>query len=219
MRISKAVLDLWTGWINSDGSKNNLRIFVHGRMVKPTELLSVDLQVLRETFTSMVHPLLVHTSILRNLVKLQRSLDVLDIEGLSKLWTLSHPQTPQSVCVPPLGSTSPEPTISEWTDFVNKYLSSHETLDHTHPQVSHLRYYLLAYLLSATFKDCSIMLRINPDRDSGETEDTQVNPVTVIDLDAKSIDRLGRLEKLDKEIVESYTSVDAKQCVEEWKAA
>jgi len=150
---------------------------------------------------------------------LQRSLEVLDIEGLSKLWALSHPQSPSespAVCVPPIGSTSPNPTISEWTNFVDEYLASHNTLDHAHPKTSNLRYYLLAYLLSATFKDCSIILGINPNN-SKASSDTKINSVTLIDLDPKSIDKLTKWEKLDREIVESYNGAEEKHCVDGWK--
>jgi len=167
---------------------------------------------MREKLISIV-PLLVHTPVLRTLAKLQRSLDALDIEGLSKLWALYHSQSPSelpSIHVPPLGLISAEPSISDWTNFVDKYLSFHKTLDHAHPKVSDLRYYLLAYLLSAIFKDCSIMLRIN-------TGDDTADSVTVIDLDPKSIDRLGRWEALDKEIVESCTGFEMKRCVDGWK--
>jgi len=229
-RVEKALRDLWDGWVDSNGSINNMRVFAYGKMLKPTQVStnifapgvlinlgclkspSVDLTALHDVFISTVHPLLVHSPILRTLAILQRSLDVLDIEGLSKLWALSHlQQSPfgsSSVCVPPVGSTSPNPTISEWSNFVDEYLSSHETLDHTHPQVSNLRYYLLAYLLSATFKDCSIMLRTNPD-DSKKT-----GSVILIDLDPKSIDRLSRWETLDREIVESYNGIETKHCVD-----
>jgi inositol-pentakisphosphate 2-kinase len=166
----------------------------------------------------IVHSLLVHTPVLRTLAILQRSLDVLDIEGLSNLWALSHIQPPSespALCAPPIGSTSPDPTISEWTNFVDQYLSAHNTLDHAHPETSNLRYYLLAYLLSATFKDCSIMLRINPS-DSNASSDAEINSVTLIDLDPKSIDRLTKWEKLDREIVESYNGTEEKHCVDGW---
>jgi inositol-pentakisphosphate 2-kinase len=35
LRIEKAVRDLWDGLIDSKGSVNNLRVFVHGNMIKP----------------------------------------------------------------------------------------------------------------------------------------------------------------------------------------
>ena len=177
----------------------------------------MDFLTLREIFLSTIPPLLVHTPILRTLAELQRSLDVLDIEGLSKLWALSHIQSPSetpSVRVPPIGSTSPQPTMSEWTNFVNEYLSTDRTRDHAHPKVSDLRYYLLAYLLSATFKDCSIILRVNTSGDARATGGMKANSVAMIDLDPKCIDRLNRWEQLDRNIVKSYTGVGPKLCVD-----
>lgn len=195
-------------------------------------LLKEDLAVdgdnpdqLSANFISSIVPLLVETPVLRTLAKLQRSLDVLDIEGLSKLWSLSLKQSTSEVSsvieataeqLPLIGSTSPEPSIADWTEFVDEYLTSHKSLDHSDPKLSNLRYYLLAYLLSATFKDCSIMLRTHQHKDSSSPEGVK-GTVTVIDLDPKSIGRLSKWEKLDREIVESYTGMEARKCVDGWK--
>ncbi|KAG2368900.1 hypothetical protein BDR07DRAFT_921298 [Suillus spraguei] len=49
----------------------------------------------------------------------------------------------------------------------------------------HLRHYLMAYLLSVTFKDCSIIIR---------PKSLQVGSfdATIIDTDIKSMNRLGK---------------------------
>jgi len=173
----------------------------------------------REAFTSALLPLLMETPILRVLSKLQGTLDVLDIEGLSNLWYIV--EGPGPLFESTGGSSSialAEPTKSEWTEFLDRYLSPGE-LDHTNPRKENLRYYLLAFLLSATFKDCSMMIRLNllgasgpfPERGSPEQ-------VTVIDLDPKSMDRLKKWEKLDREIVTASLSVDnRKTCIDSWK--
>jgi inositol-pentakisphosphate 2-kinase len=88
-------------------------------------------------------------------------------------------------------------------------------MDHTQPKIENLRHYLLAYLLSATFKDCSIIAKLDflkPGDQSGH----RVCPITVIDLDPKSLDRLQRWEQLDWEIVSSYTPVKRKVCIDAW---
>jgi len=186
---------------------------------------SLDLPALRERFISTITPPLLNTPVLHTLCKLQRTLDPLDIEGLSRLWALSPSQTPVEISsaidasaehLPPLGSNSVDPSIADWTRFVDEYLTSHASLDHTKPQVSNLRYYLLAYLLSATFKDCSIMVRVNQGQDSCIAGEASENSITVIDLDPKSIRRLSKWEKLDREIVDSYIGVEAKNCIDEW---
>lgn len=148
-------------------------------------------------------PLLTQTPVLDILRKLQQTLDALDIEGLSQLWHRNHGSTP-------LGTGAPNPSLAEWTEFIDAYLSSRDQMDHGCPSSpTDLRHYLLAYLLAATFKDCSIMLRLDHDVSLGGV-------VTVIDLDPKGMDRLGKWQKLDGEIVESYIRSGAKQkrCIE-----
>lgn len=34
-RIRKAIYNLWDGWVKSDATANNLKIFAHGKFVKP----------------------------------------------------------------------------------------------------------------------------------------------------------------------------------------
>jgi inositol-pentakisphosphate 2-kinase len=207
-------------------------------------------QDLRTTFTSAILPLLTDTPVLHILSKLQRTLDVLDIEGLSTLWHrteissplyrttfASSPTPPLSPPTSPIGVSSPylsspEPSIADWTAFLDAYLSPHSELNHSEPDPANLRYYLLAYLLSATFKDCSIILRLDPlvpragDTGSGDAgtdkNDTAApmrrNRVTVIDLDPKTMTRLQKWEKLDRQIVEAYSGSGAgpRGCVDAW---
>jgi inositol-pentakisphosphate 2-kinase len=88
-------------------------------------------------------------------------------------------------------------------------------MDHTQPKIEDLRYYLLAYLLSATFKDCSIIVKLDFLK-PGTQSAYRVHPVAVIDLDPKSLDRLQRWEQLDREIVFNYTPVERKICIDGW---
>jgi inositol-pentakisphosphate 2-kinase len=193
---------------------------------------------LRDAFTSALLPLLTGTPILRILSRLQRTLDVLDIEGLSNLWREAEMSTrinltsgqpsftgrKSSLQLPiaPLGVSyfgpCGIPTISDWTEFLDIYLSTSAQLDHSEPVPENLRYYLLAYLLSATFKDCSIIIRIDPSSLKGQTTETvESDRVTVIDLDPKSIHKLRKWEQLDQEIVRAYLGVDKpKKCVDGW---
>ena len=198
-----------------------VRHFVHNIANAHSQIVDQNIFDSAESFASAVVPLLVTTPVLRILSKLQRSLDVLDIEGLTQLRRRLEAETinkheksaPDStfVGISPHNSSSPEPSISEWGDFVNAYISSHDSLDHTAPATANLRYYTLAYLLSATFKDCSIILKLHHGIDEGH------NTVTAIDLDPKSVDKLQTWEALDKEIVETYAGVEGKQCIDQWK--
>lgn len=191
---------------------------------------------LRDSFAdALVHPLM-NTPVLRILSKLQRSLDILDIEGLSNLWRLTYQTTfpsfvkqtsssplPQASPSTPLGVnslfiTQPEPTISDWDDFLDTYLSpSTADMDHDNPVPAKLRYYLLAYLLSATFKDCSVIVRLDFLRLGAQpTGDVRPGDVMLIDLDPKSMKKLRDWEKLDEEIVNNYSkTTKPKICVDE----
>lgn len=167
---------------------------------------------LREAFTQAIIPLLIRTPVLRILNKLQRTLDILDIEGLSQLWKQAQPS-------PPVGVGAPEPTLEEWSTFIDTYLSD-ATISHVDPKPEDLRHYLLGYLLSATFKDCSIIVRLNLiDPHAESSQDVDPSKVTVIDLDPKSIDRLKKWEKLDTEIASKYAEVEEmnrRTCVDDW---
>jgi inositol-pentakisphosphate 2-kinase len=141
----------------------------------------------KEALTAALLPVLMNTPVLHTLSRLQRTLDPLDIEGLANICNLA-----------PVGA---DPTIAEWTQFVSTYLAAPSPPPPA--TVAHLRYHVLAYLLSATFKDCSVIVRV-PD-----------GTATVIDLDPKSVDRLRKWERMDKDIVEAYGAVpDPKMCID-----
>lgn len=195
-------------------------------------------ETIQEIFKRALCETLLQSPVLIIISRLQRTLDALDIEGLSKLWREAQLQSPlfQSTHASyfeqplsnehihpktPLGVSSvyfpePEPSISDWVEFLDTFQSA-ETMemDHTRPRIENLRYYLLAYLLSATFKDCSIIVRFELMR-PGNNSKPGVYPVAVIDLDPKSLDRLQRWEELDREIVSNYTPIERKVCVDGW---
>ena len=159
---------------------------------REAELLSSVLP----SFIDAVLPVLLNTSIMSTLGRLQRTLDPLDIEGLSRLWE-TVPESRHA----PIGVGSREVTLNEWEEFLQEYLlemQKDQTAlreEWTKPSADRLRYHLLAYLMSATFKDCSVILRFAPN---------QPPTITAIDLDPKSVERLAKWEKLDTEIVKCY---------------
>ncbi|KAJ7074053.1 inositol-pentakisphosphate 2-kinase [Mycena amicta] len=187
IRVGRALEALWEAWTASDGGVINLRVFVKGRKVSPAENLAI--LEYKDRLMSSLRSILLRTPVLRTISRLQRTLDALDIEGLASICDLSSP--------------GPEPTMDGWDAFVSEYLTSEPTSSCS--DNNNRRYHILAYLLSATFKDCSIIVRI--------PEGT----VTIIDLDVKSIDRLRKWEKLDREIVDAYGRVpeeQRRQCVD-----
>ncbi|THH29797.1 hypothetical protein EUX98_g4396 [Antrodiella citrinella] len=227
-RVIKALHTLWDIWIGSSGGVNNLKVFVEGQVVKPTtlpvsirplatQILPHDLEVppsldtLRDAFTSLILPLLLDTPVLRILSTHQRQLDTLDIEGLSTLWKQANqPLGSPNLQPPVLGEGLAQPSIAELEAFVEIYLAKHKSMDHDHPDTANLKYYCLAYFLSASFKDCSIMLRLSP------TENGWSKTITVIDLDVKSVERLHKWEQLDRKIIQNYIELaEPSHCVDQ----
>ncbi|KAF8584072.1 hypothetical protein K439DRAFT_1346870 [Ramaria rubella] len=195
-RVRGALRSLWEAWVANGGKENNLRVFNKGKIVSPEDSSALPINLVPQ-FVDAISPLIMNSSLFSILGDLQRTLDSLDIEGLSHLWSRSHPNIP-------LGREEPEPTLAEWSDLIQTYLLGGEAA---------LRYYTLSYLLSATFKDCSVMLRLqNADDMAGNAEDT----ISVIDLDPKSIHRLAKWEALDREIVKKFAEVadQRKTCVD-----
>lgn len=110
---------------------------------------------------------------------LQKTLDPLDIEGLVQLWNLSCPESS-------FGNGQSEPDLLEWKEFMDVYRSGGDLT---------LRHFLLAYLLSATFKDCSVITRRLNEKD---------HKVSVIDVGPKSIQRLEEWKVLDETILNHF---------------
>ncbi|KIK98095.1 hypothetical protein PAXRUDRAFT_824280 [Paxillus rubicundulus Ve08.2h10] len=216
-RMRRAVHDLWSGWVQSDGELNNLRLFVSGKMIKPSEQSFTALKeflpgnpVLEEAFSAALLPFLRRPA-LAVISNLQSALDALDIEGLAKLYAMVHPDADGLNCV------DWDPSFEEWQEFATSYDSVYCTLDHSKLFPEHIKTYLMAYLLSASFKDCSVIFRIRRPDASGQPSVDAPHAITVIDLDMKRVDRLGKWADLDRRIVEHCQTIDAiqrKPCVE-----
>lgn len=168
---------------------------------------------LRSPFTSRVTNLLIRSPLLPRLAQLQSTLDALDIEGLDEYWKRYHRSVQNNrhdTTIPPLGHHEPEPTLEEWGDFITTYLEqcAHDSktrlLDDLAITKEELRYHILAYLMSATFKDCSIILRLSSS--SSSLPDPPIEEtITAIDLDPKSVRRLEKWRQLDRDIAATYS--------------
>ena len=175
----------------------------------------------KEAFTTAVVTLLRGTSVLKKISDLQRTLDPFDIEGLSKLWR--GVEDGQRVSNRPEPDTNAglfsEPTMDDWEGFVDKYLSSELSHpDFSNLDSSHLRHYLLAYLLSATFKDCSVIVRLNFLGIGSNPNTIEPWRVSVIDLEKKSMSRMEKWEELDRKIVQGYLENEQeKRCIDEFR--
>ncbi|KAF9227734.1 DUF941-domain-containing protein [Gyrodon lividus] len=217
-RMRRAIHDLWSGWVQSDGALNNLRLFLSGEMLKPCEQSFIALRELlagnaevEEAFSAALLPFL-HRPVLATISDLQRTLDSLDIEGLAKLYAVAHPDANG------LNSVVWDPSFEEWQNFIASYDSVYCTWDHSKLCPEHIKAYLMAYLLSATFKDCSIIFKIQQPNASGGPSADAPHAITIIDLDVKCMDRLGKWADLDRRIVEHCQVTGATQrkpCVEQ----
>ena len=174
---------------------------------------------LRSKFAETMTLILTDHPVLTKLSETQRSLDPLDIEGLSTLITgrstAEYPNEPLPIIDAPEVQGGEDPTLEEWRRFLDAH-SHHKLKDDpfsapadfkafTHG-MSQKRYYLLAYLLSATFKDCSIIIR-------GHEDNVKSAAVTIIDLDSKDLGRMGKWEALDRNVVRC--TLDAEEGAED----
>ncbi|KAL8293557.1 hypothetical protein RQP46_000258 [Phenoliferia psychrophenolica] len=209
-RMGVAVDALWAGWVATDGKANNLRLFLNGEQLLPNnadlERLAAALRIpsslaaplspnnathLRDCFKAHLVPALSSSPLLQKLQSAQASLDPLDIEGLTTLLA----SRPPSESLSSLSST-PQPTLTDWLDWSAEWSASSSKPPADLPS----RTLVLAYLLSATFKDCSIFIRF----DTRSSPLLQVTAVKAIDLDPKPIARLVKYFDLDREIVEAF---------------
>lgn len=128
-------------------------------------------------------PALSRSRLLPHLARLQASLDPLDVKGLFTLPLLQNPT--KSVT---------SPSLDDFSRFARLYVGQQlEWTDKDH---------LLAFLLSATFKDCSVVARIN--LPSSKAATTVTSEVKVIDLDPKPAERLQKWKRLDEDIVKHF---------------
>lgn len=161
---------------------------------------------LRSKFVETIVPILMEHPVLAKLSELQRSLDPLDIEGLSTLVTGNpageYPNESLPIVDSPEVLEGVDPSFTEWRRFLDTHFHlkfneeptpSRAFNGLTH-RMSEKRYQLLSYLLCATFKDCSIVIR-------GYKDDVKSATVSIIDLDAKDIGRMSRWERLDRDVV------------------
>lgn len=159
---------------------------------------------IKSKFIKAMLPLFLHNPLLHRISTLQRSLDPLDCEGFAKLVESKHillaGSSDGSITALPTDLT--QPTMDDWVSFVDIFLSQ-EYQKHSSFSPSNLRYHTLAYLLSASFKDCSFIIPIRPQTD-------EVGCIKVIDLDIKNVDRIPGWLKLDEKIVKEYAKIDAR---------
>jgi len=169
--------------------------------------------------------------LLPRLAHLQSTLDPLDIEGLNALLQAQKGIDLLDVGEDSLTDTlGGEVTLEEYAAFVSSYLAN-EAATHEHEDAkliksytssetsaskkaaaatflnekSSIRNLVIAYLLSASFKDCSIMIKISQDPPSELSSERKLEAY-LVDVDFKSIKRLIRYANLDRDLVRNFES-------------
>ncbi|SCZ96584.1 BZ3500_MvSof-1268-A1-R1_Chr4-4g07450 [Microbotryum saponariae] len=198
----------------------NMRIFVGGRKLDTSLVNEVSctpgvadenrravdsfFEAQEDGLEEVVTDFLMDSAVLEKLGCLQSSLDRLDIEGLASRIEQVHGVSLFStdVDLSPLG---PQPTQDEWVDWLASSRGSPSS--GCSNEADELRSEILAYLLSATFKDCSIMMRLRRLPEGSPSEPRFERTIKAIDLDPKPIDRLGKYFQMDREIVRTWTAM------------
>ncbi|GAA5883389.1 hypothetical protein JCM16303_006725 [Sporobolomyces ruberrimus] len=207
-RIRKAVRALYCIWLESNGEANSFRIFHNGERITPDNAILVHTAMnphpkddpptsapnMLDLIADRLVPTLLASPVLPKLANLQSSLDPLDIEGLANLVSTSL-DLDISDPTADLTRLGPQPSLEEWKTFLSDYSSSPDTTAERD-----VRHEILSYLLSATFKDCSIIISYSTDPETNGVE----TKVRAIDLDPKPIGKLGKWFELDNEIVECW---------------
>lgn len=165
-------------------------------------------------------------SVLSRLSQLQSSLDPLDVEGLAHLWlhhTQSHilgklPPTLPNTQFQPTPEPSPPtstPEVAELSVVLERFLLN--TTGASDVDVE-LQDAVQAFLVSASFKDCSLLIRFSPSPSSPSDSHSQAetgskivvgnqrlqSETKLVDLDRKAMAKLEAMQQTDNEVCAAF---------------
>ncbi|OWZ62860.1 inositol-pentakisphosphate 2-kinase [Cryptococcus neoformans] len=199
MRMRTALDGLWTMWEISRGKSNNWKVFIGSKEISPDDLqkglLPVGGDDLVTNITQLTLSALQTSSALPLLKNLQQNLDPIDISSLAALFQAEHPNSP--LFYPDLIA---EVSAVELNNFVDIYISD--------PQAGQrmdswsLRERIIAYALSAIFKDCSLFIRgvLKHAEDGAWRLVSGGESVKVIDLDLKPVKNIQKWAETDEKV-------------------
>ncbi|OWZ78206.1 inositol-pentakisphosphate 2-kinase [Cryptococcus neoformans Tu401-1] len=199
MRMRTALDGLWTMWEISRGKSNNWKVFIGSKEISPDDLqkglLPVGGDDLVTNITQLTLSALQTSSALPLLKNLQQNLDPIDISSLAALFQAEHPNSP--LFDPDLIA---EVSAVELNNFVDIYISD--------PQAGQrmdswsLRERIIAYALSAIFKDCSLFIRgvLKHAEDGAWRLVSGGESVKVIDLDLKPVKNIQKWAETDEKV-------------------
>jgi inositol-pentakisphosphate 2-kinase len=160
---------------------------------------------LGDALVNRLTEVLLSSPLLGRLSFLQRHYDPCDIEGLGRIIPgLEHVESVADLAS--LGLDLANVGRNEWEAFLDSPLPPAPPPAESSPAPETLRSLLLAYLVSATFKDCSILLRMPPQFSrTGEVHAAAgYGRVAAVDLDPKPVQRLGHYVHLDQAIWSAF---------------
>ncbi|WWC70892.1 uncharacterized protein I206_104844 [Kwoniella pini CBS 10737] len=210
VRMRSAIKGLWGMWTESDGQENNWRVFIDGERVNPNQIEQLEHILGKETMIEQIAdriiPILENSGVFDTLKTLQSTLDPTDISDLASRFSSVHPNNelfdPFLILFP---------TTEEFAEFIELYLST--PLAGKEDSKWTLRQRMIAFSLSAIFKDCSVFVKFSLSSDSSYAA-TSSNPeakgewkyvkdsgkVKLIDLDLKPIKNLKKWKDTDDNI-------------------
>jgi hypothetical protein len=143
--------------------------------------------------TPILSPVLWHSGVMQRLRDLQSTLDGTDISHLAQRFAAEYPES--DLFDPTL---LPQPSAEELRQFIDLYLSDPHA---GKTDKWSLRESLIAYALSATFKDCSVFITcpLVSTSDGWKLDEPQAM-VKVIDLDLKPLANMRKWYDLDEKI-------------------
>lgn len=180
-RIQRAAEGLTQNWL---AGGNNLRVFVDGKSVHPSNASSIQpllaslsnstqsasssvVDTLASILTQVVSSNQVK-EILSRLARLQASLAPIDLESLSTWFsaqTRSDSSTPFATTNADHSDLIASPALDEFATYAQDWLAlqaSQSQGDREADVALTLRQAIIGTVLSATFKDCSLFLRLSP---------------------------------------------------------
>ncbi|KAG2233655.1 hypothetical protein INT48_008445 [Thamnidium elegans] len=202
VRVQKAVNVL----LKENPLKKTLSVSINGKKASLTsemdqQLFSTFIEYNDDHNTLMrdiLERVLLHDPILKILKSLQMNLDEIDIEGIYSFFQRNSDYFKLVT-----------DDINTWIDVVNRYQQRLEMKNSPINELDEQKQRIYEYILSMTFKDCSLMINVTPTVKENNTSKsiTLSNglsfqyDIKVIDTDLKSIDKIPFWFELDQSIV------------------
>lgn len=178
-----------------------------------------NLETVESTLVQLLVLFLASDPLLPHLARLQSSLDFLDTEGLR---SLLRSRTNIDILADSgneseVGRLGGDISMEEYENFVSRHCQAirYGTFAESGVEKMGTRDIIIAHLLSATFKDCSMIIRVpvdaighNPDpsrlSNSNPPNVSKHISASLVDCDVKAVDRIFKYARLDADLIRSF---------------